>query len=185
LRKVLERLDIQPPRRPITTNVTSRYYPTGEGAREEILETLAQQVAAPVEWIAQVERMYADGARIFVECGWRFACSPTNDVRDYRDIRIWVVAHPCIEGLASVIRIEVMDLLNGSVTYWDSTCRRLKEVSQAGRAAFTCSHNDSLEYSDKTVLATLSHYVPDRPDINLVKRIQTFRCLESYSYRKY
>ena len=69
LKKVLERLDIQPPRRPITTNVTSRYYPTGEGAREQILETLAQQVAAPVEWIAQVERMYADGARIFVECG--------------------------------------------------------------------------------------------------------------------
>ena len=33
------------------------------------IDILAKQVASPVEWIAQVERMYADGARIFVECG--------------------------------------------------------------------------------------------------------------------
>ena len=69
LKRVLQRLDVQPPKRPITTNVTSRYYPTGEGAVEKIIENLASQVAAPVEWTAQIERMYADGARIFVECG--------------------------------------------------------------------------------------------------------------------
>ena len=66
LRKVLERLDIRPPRRPITTNVTSSWYPETRG---EILDLLSEQVAAPVEWIAQLERMYADGARVFVECG--------------------------------------------------------------------------------------------------------------------
>ena len=69
LKRVLQRLDVQPPKRPITTNVTSRYYPTGEGAVEKIIENLASQVAAPVEWTAQIERMYIDGARIFVECG--------------------------------------------------------------------------------------------------------------------
>ncbi len=66
LRKVLNRLDIQPPRRPITTNVTSSWYPE---TRSEILDLLSEQVAAPVEWIAQLERMYAEGARVFVECG--------------------------------------------------------------------------------------------------------------------
>ncbi len=75
LKRVLEGLDIREPVRRITTNVDSRYYPTGEGARAAIIENLAVQVAAPVEWIAQVERMYADGARIFVECGPKRALS--------------------------------------------------------------------------------------------------------------
>ncbi len=69
LKRVLQQLDIQEPKRRISTNVDSRYYPTGAGAREAAIEILAKQVASPVEWIAQVERMYADGARIFVECG--------------------------------------------------------------------------------------------------------------------
>ncbi len=75
LKRVLEGLDVREPVRRITTNVDSRYYPTGEGARAAIIENLAAQVAAPVEWIAQVERMYADGARIFVECGPKRALS--------------------------------------------------------------------------------------------------------------
>ncbi len=75
LKRVLQQLDIREPRRRVTTNVDSRYYPTGPGAREQIIENLALQVAAPVEWIAQVERMYADGARIFVECGPKRALS--------------------------------------------------------------------------------------------------------------
>ncbi len=69
LRRVLERLDLRAPQRPITSNVTSEYYPTGPEARRQAVDILARQVASPVEWIAQIERMYADGARIFVECG--------------------------------------------------------------------------------------------------------------------
>lgn len=69
LRRVLSGLDLREPRRRITTNVNSRYYPKGEGARDAAIDILARQVASPVEWIAQVERMYADGARVFVECG--------------------------------------------------------------------------------------------------------------------
>ncbi len=69
LRRVLAGLDLREPRRRITTNVNSRYYPVGAGARDAAIDILARQVASPVEWIAQIERMYADGARIFVECG--------------------------------------------------------------------------------------------------------------------
>ena len=69
LKRVLQNLDLQEPRRRITTNVDSRWYPTGPGAKEKAIELLARQVASPVEWTSQIERMYAEGARIFVECG--------------------------------------------------------------------------------------------------------------------
>ncbi|MEE2750665.1 MAG: beta-ketoacyl synthase N-terminal-like domain-containing protein, partial [Myxococcota bacterium] len=69
MKQVLQRLNVRAPRRPITTNTTSQWYPTGPGAGEKAIENLARQVAAPVEWTAQMERMYADGARVFVECG--------------------------------------------------------------------------------------------------------------------
>ena len=75
LKKVLERLSLQAPKRPITTNVTSGYYPSGPDAAEKAIDILARQVAAPVEWIAQLERMYSDGARVFVECGPKRALS--------------------------------------------------------------------------------------------------------------
>ena len=69
LKRVLKRLNLKEPIRPITTNVTSEYYPTGDGAVDAIIDLLGQQISAPVEWTAQIERMYADGARMFVEIG--------------------------------------------------------------------------------------------------------------------
>ena len=60
LRKVLERLmssHRDAPSQPMSrVGITPR-----AGAREEILETLAQQVAAPVEWIAQVNECMRTG----------------------------------------------------------------------------------------------------------------------------
>lgn len=69
LRRVLAGLDLRPPRRAISTNVDASDYPAGEGARDVALDILARQVASPVEWTEQLERMYAAGARVFVECG--------------------------------------------------------------------------------------------------------------------
>ncbi|RMD99167.1 MAG: polyketide synthase, partial [Deltaproteobacteria bacterium] len=60
-RKMLERLDIRPPKLPILCNATADYYPTGPNAREEIIELLVRHFHSPVEFIPQVERMYADG----------------------------------------------------------------------------------------------------------------------------
>ncbi len=103
LRGVLERLDIRAPRRPITTNVTSRYYPTGPDARAEIIDILAQQVASPVEWTAQVERMYNDGARIFVECGPKRALSGfVVSTLKRRPHRALYTNHPKRGGLRSI-----------------------------------------------------------------------------------
>ena len=69
LRAVIERLHVKPPRLPIVANVTGELYPMHAGAREEIIDLLARQVAAPVEFVKGLETLYAQGARVFVEVG--------------------------------------------------------------------------------------------------------------------
>ncbi|MEL6347896.1 MAG: SDR family NAD(P)-dependent oxidoreductase [Myxococcota bacterium] len=68
-KRVLKRLDVRPPLRPFSTNVDASLYSTDPAHRDAIIDNLALQIASPVEWIKQIEAMYASGARIFVECG--------------------------------------------------------------------------------------------------------------------
>jgi len=103
LKKVLGRLDIKAPLRPITTNVTSKYYPTGAAAKDEGIDILAQQVASPVEWMAQIERMYADNARIFVECGPKRALTGfTVSILKRRPHRALYTNHPTADSNTNV-----------------------------------------------------------------------------------
>ncbi|MBO0819723.1 MAG: acyltransferase domain-containing protein, partial [Nocardiopsaceae bacterium] len=62
----LARVDIGRPRFPVFANSTAAAYPA-DPAR--IREILAGQVAEPVRFAAQIEAMYAAGARVFVEAG--------------------------------------------------------------------------------------------------------------------
>lgn len=71
LSSFLKSLDISPPKIPILANVTGTEYPTGVDAQEAVVELLGRQVASPVEFIAEVERMYDLGARTFLEVGPR------------------------------------------------------------------------------------------------------------------
>ncbi len=64
--KVLDRLGLKAPTTPILSNVTADYYPRDV---REIHRLLVEQIAAPVEFTRQIERMYADGVRLFVEVG--------------------------------------------------------------------------------------------------------------------
>lgn len=50
---------------PLISNVTAE--PVTEGSR--IRDLLAEQVRSPVEWVASVRRMIAEGVDTFVECG--------------------------------------------------------------------------------------------------------------------
>ncbi|MEZ4462523.1 MAG: phosphopantetheine-binding protein, partial [bacterium] len=68
-RRHLGTVGIHVPNIPILTNVTGDLYPAAPGSEEAIRDLLAQQVAAPVEYIDMVERMYALGARTFIEVG--------------------------------------------------------------------------------------------------------------------
>ncbi len=65
----LRQIELQPPKIPVLANVTGREYPTGSGFDEEIVDLLSRQVASPVEFIAEIERMYEIGVRTFVEVG--------------------------------------------------------------------------------------------------------------------
>ncbi|WP_229787333.1 type I polyketide synthase [Actinokineospora fastidiosa] len=57
---------VEPPRVPVWANRTARPYVSDvDGIRAE----LAAQVASPVLFAAQIENMYADGARVFFEAG--------------------------------------------------------------------------------------------------------------------
>ncbi|MBX2800577.1 MAG: SDR family NAD(P)-dependent oxidoreductase [Myxococcales bacterium] len=104
LRGVLTRLGLNPPRRPITTNVTGDYYPTGSGAADQIIDLLARQISGPVEWTSQMERMYADGARVFVECGPKRALSGfTVSILKRRPHRALYTNHPKRGGVASFL----------------------------------------------------------------------------------
>ena len=69
LREMLERLRLQPPRIPVVANVDGNFYPTDGDVRSKMLDILARQVAAPVQFVKGLQSLYAAGARIFVETG--------------------------------------------------------------------------------------------------------------------
>ena len=69
LREVLTRLRLQSPRLPIVANVNGEFYPTGSDAVPKMLDILAQQVAAPVQFAKGLRTLYDAGVRVFVETG--------------------------------------------------------------------------------------------------------------------
>ncbi|HKU25246.1 MAG TPA: SDR family oxidoreductase, partial [Candidatus Sulfotelmatobacter sp.] len=69
LRRVLERLHLAEPQLPIVANTNGEFYPTGSGVVPKMLDILAQQVAAPVQFVKGLQTLYEAGARVFVEVG--------------------------------------------------------------------------------------------------------------------
>jgi acyl transferase domain-containing protein/acyl carrier protein/NAD(P)-dependent dehydrogenase (short-subunit alcohol dehydrogenase family) len=69
LRDVLKRLHLESPRLPIISNVDGEFYPTGPDVVPQMLDILAKQIAAPVQFIKGLRTLYSTGARVFVEVG--------------------------------------------------------------------------------------------------------------------
>jgi acyl transferase domain-containing protein len=69
LRRVLGRLRLGAPRIPVVANVTGDFYPADGDVHTKMLDLLAKQVAAPVEFVKGLGTLYAAGARAFVEVG--------------------------------------------------------------------------------------------------------------------
>ncbi len=65
-RKAVATVDIRTPTIPVYANTTAEPYPDDP---ESVRDLLAGQLARPVEFVAQVEAMYRDGARTFLEVG--------------------------------------------------------------------------------------------------------------------
>lgn len=66
LREFLDGVEVSAPRRPVYGNRDASAYPRDPDA---IRERIASQVGEPVRFLDQIEAMYADGVRVFVEFG--------------------------------------------------------------------------------------------------------------------
>jgi len=69
LKRMLERLRLQPPKLPTVANVDGEFYPTSPDAKPKMVEMLARQVATPVQFVKGLQTLYDAGARVFVETG--------------------------------------------------------------------------------------------------------------------
>ncbi|HZD30097.1 MAG TPA: type I polyketide synthase, partial [Candidatus Angelobacter sp.] len=69
LKRMLQRLRLQSPRIPVVANVDGEFYPTGADVAPRMADILAQQVAAPVQFVKGLQTLYDAGARVFVEVG--------------------------------------------------------------------------------------------------------------------
>ncbi|MGK7889429.1 MAG: beta-ketoacyl synthase N-terminal-like domain-containing protein, partial [Leptolyngbyaceae cyanobacterium] len=59
-------LPLHPPQIPIYANSTARPY---ESTSDAIRDRISQHLAQPVRFVEQIEQMYQDGARVFIELG--------------------------------------------------------------------------------------------------------------------
>ena len=70
LRQVLARLRLQAPAIPVVANVSGEFYPmVGTDVVTQMLDILALQVAAPVQFVKGLHTLYDAGVRVFVETG--------------------------------------------------------------------------------------------------------------------
>lgn len=99
------KLDVRPPRIPVLSNVTADRYP--EDA-DGIRKLMVSQIESPVEFIREIERMYADGIRVFVEVGPKKALSTfaASTLAEKGDVVITSSNHPKRGGIQ-----ELNDLL--------------------------------------------------------------------------
>ncbi len=96
LRRVLERLHLESPRLPIVANTNGEFYPMGPDVVPQMLDTLTQQVASPVQFVKGLRTLYNAGARVFVEVGPKKALQGfAEDVLgSYSDVVSLFTNHP-------------------------------------------------------------------------------------------
>nr|WP_199074996.1 type I polyketide synthase [Pedobacter sp. ASV19] len=65
-KEVLDKISFHTLERPVWSNTTAGLYPV---KGEEVKQRLCEHLVKPVKFVEQVQQMYADGARIFIEVG--------------------------------------------------------------------------------------------------------------------
>jgi 3-oxoacyl-(acyl-carrier-protein) synthase/acyl carrier protein/NAD(P)-dependent dehydrogenase (short-subunit alcohol dehydrogenase family) len=103
LRRMMERLRLQSPKLPIVANVDGEFYPTGPDVKPRMLDMLAKQVAAPVQFVKGLRKLYEAGARVFVEMGPKKALHGfVEDVFSaVEDVLALFTNHPKVEDLTA------------------------------------------------------------------------------------
>ncbi len=122
LRRFLEGLEISLPKIPITSNFDGGWYPNeiseGGDVKQAILSKLAPQMASAVEWTKQIETMYVEGARLFVEVGPKRALALFSEqILEKEQILVTNTNHPKVGGIASFHAALAMHALAGRVPH--------------------------------------------------------------------
>ncbi|MHB0997549.1 MAG: acyltransferase domain-containing protein, partial [Elusimicrobiales bacterium] len=104
-RSFLQNIPIKPADMKILSNVTADFFPTDT---QGIYDMLIKQMTSPVEFIRQLERMYAEGVRTFIECGPKRVLSAfaTATLKGKADVTVLASNHPKRGGIT-----ELNDLL--------------------------------------------------------------------------
>ena len=145
LRRFLESLEIQLPTIPITSNFDGGWYPnvapTGTTPKDKILEKLAPQMASAVEWTTQMETMYNDGARLFVEVGPKRALAMfAEQIFENKPKIVTNTNHPKVGGIASFHAALAIHALSGRIPNWpESHDAMLTDAFKAGPSENTVS----------------------------------------------
>src|SRR5579862_9383725 len=102
LKQMLTRLRMQTPQIPIVANVTGGFYPSGI-TKDALSDVLAQQVAAPVQFVKGLRTLYDAGARVFVEVGPKKALQGfAEDVLgSYAEVFSLFTNHPKLNDLTA------------------------------------------------------------------------------------
>jgi malonyl CoA-acyl carrier protein transacylase len=86
LMQVLSRMQVREPELPVISNVTGKFYPTGAGAAQNVIDMLGKQIASPVQFVNGLNELYDAGVRVFVEVGPKKALKGfVDDVLGGRD----------------------------------------------------------------------------------------------------
>nr|MBC8518533.1 type I polyketide synthase [Euryarchaeota archaeon] len=138
LHRFLEGLELSLPSIPITANYDGKFYPEnlkdGETVHDAILSQLAPQMSSAVEWTQQIEEMYSQGGRLFIEVGPKRALALfAEQILDGQSKVIANTNHPKVGGVASFLSSLAVCALSGrlpSMHLGDSN--RLTEGFRAG-----------------------------------------------------
>ncbi len=101
LKRMLERLRLQPPRLPVIANINGEFYPTTPDSKPHMVEMLAKHVAAPVQFVKGLQKLYEAGARVFVETGPKKALQGFADdvLGEHSDVISLFTNHPKLGDL--------------------------------------------------------------------------------------
>jgi malonyl CoA-acyl carrier protein transacylase len=69
LRDFLQTFNISRPTIPVVANIDAEFYPDSDNIKEDLIRILSQQVASPVQFVQGIEKLYDNGAKVFVEMG--------------------------------------------------------------------------------------------------------------------
>ena len=140
-RAVLDKCTFHTSPIPVYANTTAQPYPADENQARDLL---ANQLARPVEFVAQIEQMYRDGVRLFVEAGPGARLTALVDAilgdRDHQALSLdasngqrsgFYDLACCLAWLAALGQQVQLSL-------WDDGDKRLRELpADNGKPAFT------------------------------------------------